>query len=715
MNKRLTTIVGIIISITLSACNKSESPTPSDIQPQPAQTTQTQPAQPETNIAQNTEQQHDVQAPANQQVQNTEQPQNTEQQPDTVQPQIEQQDPALQGDERIFQIENADELKALIKEGVNVNTRAEDGSTLLFDLDLDFAKDSDYTKAIELAQILIDAGIDINAKDKDGKTVLFNLYYGDSAEEYIKLLLDHGADVKVKANDGTTVLFAATDKEVYEDNCSPKSVKLLIDAGADINAKNKKGQTYLEAADKGCKDKFMIAFNMPLELSLSEKDITKILSEMGVKAKDVNKPDESGLTPLFYAKTKEQAAALIASGADVNYQNEYGETPLFSIVQDASDPLIIKVLADAGADVNHRDKDGKTAIFNAEDVWTIRMLAKCGADILFVYEYPFSDIHDGELASEHIREVFMRELNIDKKYSSTLDKIINELKADMNAANGVTAKADQNEKIQDKPSEDTTTDNMAVQPPPAPPIKEEKKFEETVIPPATGEIACTSWNNALFVDGSELYYKIKVEQSDDSNANDDNPVTELEFYVLCHVKLNYATDIYCGSTVTCELEPKYNKDKYKEAMKAGLPVEGTWFIDKNGIYYFNKDQFKELVKTTDIGNCKTGHPAGSHYVNYVKCIPETLAWEYKQFKEAEPLIPLSPDVKVYEVLETEAGTTKKTVSRTGTVLCYHNAFEGEDEFVDDICVDDTKGPTSFKKVSTSDFTMKGTLKVKKAK
>ena len=214
----------------------------------------------------------------------------------------------------------------------------------------------------------------------------------------------------------------------------------------------------------------------------------------------------------------------------------------------------------------------------------------------------------------------------------------------------------------------------------------------------------------MFAEDTELYYKIKIEQSADGLAEDESA---FEFYVLCHVDLKYVSEIYCGSSITCELDPKYNKEIYKSIVDPGLPVEGTWFIDKNGIYHFEKDQFTELTKTTDTRRSER------IFINYVENEPGTLTWEYKQFKEVEPLFPLRPDVKVYDVRPKDSFNkvgTKKTVSRTGTVLCYHYSLEKDDDTsIDDICLDDTKGPSSFKKVrnGVADFSMKGTLKTKK--
>ncbi len=702
----------ILAILCISACKKSEVPAPD--------TTHAPSAQQEANTdTQNTEQiQPTAQAQPDQQQPDQQQPESQAEPAPTEQPNS--QVPAAEDDYRIFEFENADELKALIAEGVNVNIKDDkSGKTVLFDIDLDFAKDDDYSKAIEIAKILIDAGIDINAKDKEGRTVLFEITHTKDAVPYIKLLLDHGADPKIIANDGTTVLFEVTNKEDYGPECSTEIVKMLINAGADVDVKNKKGQTYLEAADEGCRKAIASALDSDdsedsedsddsdttTTISLSEKEIKRILSDMDVKPGNVNKPDKQGNTPLFYANTLKEVTALIASGADVNYKNKQNETPLFWLVEFAEDPRVVKAVIDAGANPDQTNGDGKTAIFNANNIDTIRFLAKGGADIYYENEIYYYGERDVEYAIDHVRDVLRKEF----KTKDEVDKEIDKLEAYMNAAKGIVKKnnSDSGSKTTEPEKQNTALAGNTIQPQPAAEAK--PKYVETIIPPSTDPLTCSLSESPLFTEDSELYYKIKVEQSADGLPEDES---EFEFYVLCHVDLKYVSEIYCGSSITCELEPKYNKEEYKSIVAPGLPVEGTWFIDKNGIYHFEKDQFTELTKTTDNGS-------GEKYIRYIEHEPGTLSWEYKQFKDADPLFPLKPNVKVYDVTPKNSFNkvaTKKTVSRTGTVLCYHYSVEGdEDVSIDDICLDDAKGPSSFKKIrnGVADFSLKGTLKAKK--
>ena len=75
-------------------------------------------------------------------------------------------------------------------------------------------------------------------------------------------------------------------------------------------------------------------------LSEADKALLKVLSKPAWKGNieavkqhlaagaDVNVKDDSGWTPLHYAKDKEIIELLIANGADVNAKDEGGKTPL---------------------------------------------------------------------------------------------------------------------------------------------------------------------------------------------------------------------------------------------------------------------------------------------------------------------------------------------------------------------------------------------------
>ena len=111
-----------------------------------------------------------------------------------------------------------DELKELIKAGVNVNIIDKNGISPLV-----YAQDPEITK------ILLEAGTDPNFKFPDGKNLL--LY---SSPEQMKILINAGVNVNHQDNDGNTVLYRITDTD---------RIKILIEEGADLTIRNKNGHT----------------------------------------------------------------------------------------------------------------------------------------------------------------------------------------------------------------------------------------------------------------------------------------------------------------------------------------------------------------------------------------------------------------------------------------------------------------------------------------
>lgn len=103
---------------------------------------------------------------------------------------------------------------------------------------------------IERIKVLLDEGIDVNSKNENG---FFPLYIATqhsnatSSLETVKFLIDHGADVNLRTTKTqTTSLMTASN--FSNSKSSIATVKLLLDSGADINAKNIYGSTALSIA-----------------------------------------------------------------------------------------------------------------------------------------------------------------------------------------------------------------------------------------------------------------------------------------------------------------------------------------------------------------------------------------------------------------------------------------------------------------------------------
>ncbi len=115
---------------------------------------------------------------------------------------------------------NLRQVKELVNKGANINTKKDNGATLLM-----------YAENIEIAKYLAEKGIDINAKRNNGTTAL-------STENIVKLeyLLQKGINVNEQDETGTTALGWSTNTE---------KIKILVKYGADFEIKDNWGRTPL--------------------------------------------------------------------------------------------------------------------------------------------------------------------------------------------------------------------------------------------------------------------------------------------------------------------------------------------------------------------------------------------------------------------------------------------------------------------------------------
>jgi len=117
--------------------------------------------------------------------------------------------------------------------------------------------------------------------------------------------------------------------------------------------------------------------------------IIKCLIKYGV---DVNKSNEYGKTPLFYACKKgneSKVKYLVEQGADINKEGEYNETPLFTACKNGNES-IVKYLVEHGADINKKGRSGKTPLFTACEKGNeaiLKYLVEHGADVNKKNEY----------------------------------------------------------------------------------------------------------------------------------------------------------------------------------------------------------------------------------------------------------------------------------------------------------------------------------------
>ena len=99
-----------------------------------------------------------------------------------------------------------------------------------------------YDGNIEVVKKLLADGVNVNTKEEDGGTAL-HWAANEGHKEIVELLITSGADVNISGphGGGTALHFSANEghKEIAE---------ILITKGADINAKNDGGETPLDWA-----------------------------------------------------------------------------------------------------------------------------------------------------------------------------------------------------------------------------------------------------------------------------------------------------------------------------------------------------------------------------------------------------------------------------------------------------------------------------------
>src|ERR1017187_4884165 len=269
-------------------------------------------------------------------------------------------------DEMIQAIRNNDlaSLKARLAQGVDVNSRAQRGSTLLM-----------HAAALgspDAVKLLLQSGADPNAKNDLAATALI---LGAGNAEKARLLVEKGADVNAHSKLGRTPLMSAASC----DGCAG-TVKLLLDQGADPKAADKQGNTALHEAAEA-----------------DNSESVRLLLAKGVGA---DSADSGGNRPLAWAAGNcnlEFVKLYLSKGADVNAANTFGGEVKFGKIQliqltplmlasTYCGPEVVKTLLDAGAKVNARDIRGMTALEFAvssetQNAAVVTLLLTAGAEI----------------------------------------------------------------------------------------------------------------------------------------------------------------------------------------------------------------------------------------------------------------------------------------------------------------------------------------------
>jgi ankyrin repeat protein len=211
----------------------------------------------------------------------------------------------------------------------------------------------------EVVQALLDAGLDVNTRFEDGTTLL----HLAERQSVARLLLDGGADVHARTKEGLSPVDCTWDRSI---------ARLLIDRGADWSPWPAVLLGNLDELRGSLAGGAQMGAVPPHGLPLlhfaarygANAEAIRLLAEAGG---DVNGPAErrDGTTPLLeaiQADRSDSVRVLLACGADPNRSNEEGgQAPLCLAVARGLEGVVTQLL-DSGADPNAADKMGSTAL-----------------------------------------------------------------------------------------------------------------------------------------------------------------------------------------------------------------------------------------------------------------------------------------------------------------------------------------------------------------
>ena len=243
---------------------------------------------------------------------------------------------------------NREVVRALVRQGADVNARQPDGATALH-----WAARWDD---VETATLLVDAAASVNAHTDLGVTPLY-LACLNGSPRMVEALLTAGADVTSTRPTGETVLMTCSRSG------SVDGVRQLLAHGADVGAReHRQGQTALMwAAAQG------------------HADVAHVLIERGA---DVHaKTGEAGFAPLLFAArngARDVARILLAEGADIDQAASDGTNALVAATIMGHWELA-QYLLEHGADPN-ADGAGYTPLHWVAGSWETDISGKYGPD-----------------------------------------------------------------------------------------------------------------------------------------------------------------------------------------------------------------------------------------------------------------------------------------------------------------------------------------------
>ncbi|EAA7288987.1 hypothetical protein PK15_002658 [Salmonella enterica subsp. enterica] len=259
--------------------------------------------------------------------------------------------------QNLFKIKSPEELKRLLKTGVDINTLSSSNQNALF-----------HCRYPELMKAMINAGININHTDMFNRNALFYA----PCPETINALTENGTDINRTDTLGRNALFYTHDAE---------SVRLLVKNGININHTDLEGKNAL--------------------FFTSSVSTARELLNSGI---DINHTDNMGSNALFYTVKPDVRRLFIQRDINVNQRNIYSNNAVNITCIDAN---LLNDFFTAGLDPDIQDNHGNSLLFYPYDKAITDILINNGGDINRVN-------NNGETVFEYIQTMLFSNHQLDE-------------------------------------------------------------------------------------------------------------------------------------------------------------------------------------------------------------------------------------------------------------------------------------------------------------
>jgi ankyrin repeat protein len=272
-----------------------------------------------------------------------------------------------------------DDVRQMLKAGVDVNSRLNDGSTALH-----WAVLRDQEQAIAT---LLEAGADPVVINRNGISPLF-LAVQNGNTRIVSMLLDAGADPNTLSESGETILMTAAHTG------TPEVVDMLLASGALVDARDPDFQqtALMIAVREGHSEVIDILLSHGAKVDARTRVGQEPvylppckgtgcgsegvgINRSGVPHRGERFDRKGGMTPLLYAArdgSTEAARRLLENGADLEIREANGITPLLmALLNNQLD--VAYMLIDHGAAINVDDFYGRSPLFAAVDYRNLDM------------------------------------------------------------------------------------------------------------------------------------------------------------------------------------------------------------------------------------------------------------------------------------------------------------------------------------------------------